>query len=114
MLELAEFLELKNYNWSNAIKSFSAIYNTRILFSIQTNENKKTAENEQFQFIHGIRMLASFLTIYFHTTDYTPVKFGMKVALLARYPQDLQNFTTNTINISLIAHILVQAFFLMR
>lgn len=73
ILELLEFVDFKKHSWCEGMRSFSAINNTRILFSLE-GEGKKSAEDEQFQYIHGVRALVSFVVIYFHATHYTPVK----------------------------------------
>lgn len=93
------------------MRGFSVVYNTRILFSVDGN---KKEEDAQFQYIHGVRALISFIVIYFHCTHYSPVKFGMKVAVIAHHPHDLSAFNAVIPNHSHLSYFIVQAFFVMR
>lgn len=111
MLELSEYINLKDYSWGEGARGFSVVNNTRILFSIDSD---KKEEDEQFQYIHGVRSFVSFVVIYFHATHYTPVKFAMKASVIAHHPHDLSAFNVVIPNHSSLSHVLVQAFFVMR
>lgn len=81
--------------------SFSLLGNSRILFRMvdsaaDNNNSSKTesdqaataAVNAQFQFVHGIRALASIFIIIAHNSAFVIVLYQMGVSVVARHPTD--------------------------
>ncbi len=115
--------------------AYSAIANTKILFRLSEHNSATTAaattsaknggdssekssadqEGGQFQYIHGIRALASLTVMYVHCFALMMVPLNMKVSAYARYPNDMKE-TNRLFAVQPIftASLIVQTFFSMR
>ena len=110
--------------------AYSAIANTKILFRLSEHNTATTAakdggdspekssadqEGGQFQYIHGIRALASLTVMYVHCFALMMVPLNMKVSAYARYPNDMKE-TNRLFAVQPIftASLIVQTFFSMR
>lgn len=111
--------------------AYSAIANTKILFRLSEHNSatttsakdggdspeKSSADQEggQFQYIHGIRALASLTVMYVHCFALMMVPLNMKVSAYARYPNDMKE-TNRLFAVQPIftASLIVQTFFSMR
>lgn len=119
---------------ARALLAFSAIGNTKILFRLTehnssaaaaatTKDDSPSSSSDQeggggggqFQYIHGIRALASLTVMYVHTFALMLVPLNMKVSPYARYPTDMKE-TNRLLAVQPIftASLIVQTFFSMR
>ena len=98
----------------NLLTSFSLIHNTKVLVKV-THDHADANESGHFQYIHGIRAIASFYVTFCHSFGLMIVPLYMKISVYARYPYDMQEVTKylSTQPIFNGGGLIVQTFFIM-
>lgn len=84
---------------------------------MENNDNSSQSEtdNKQFQYIHGVRALASIFIIICHAYGLFPVPLLMKVSTYSRYPNDLKRISKMFLSQPIFnGALIVQTFFTMR
>src|SRR6218665_2988353 len=70
---------------SKFLLCFSFTSNIKFLFHI-TNDNRK---NEEFQFVHGVRALASLFIVVAHSAGFLFVNQQLRITPFAHFPSDI-------------------------